>query len=115
MQTQKAAQLPTSRFLLPPLKLEFEISQEHRNRCFIHARVYSGNHCFLHRGVEVFYDQFDEIPVIMLDAEMRWLFWLAQFEAERRTVAPGQLHQFRLACPDWPSLDLSVRQDDGVS
>jgi hypothetical protein len=92
-------------YLVPPASITFTVYQEHKNRCEIHVEVYSGMHRFMHRRVEVFYDKFDEIPVIWLDASMRWLFWFAQFEAARRGTMPGKPRRLELAVPGWPAPD----------
>lgn len=103
MQTQGGAKRPTVSLLVPPVSLEFQILQEHKNRCQVHVIVHSGAHCLHHRQAEVFYDSFGEVPVIFLDACMRWILWLGQFEAERRLSDPQQRRQLRLPFPGWPS------------
>lgn len=103
--TQGEAQPSTKRFLIPPVSLEFQITQERRDRCQIHSRAYSGNHCFVHRQVEAFYDSFSEIPVMIGSSMLSWTLWLVQFERERREVHQGQPPTTLARFPDWPSPD----------
>lgn len=103
MQTQRTAKPATVSLLLPPLRLEFEITQRHKNRAQIHARAYSGTHCFVHRAVDVFYDSFGEIPAMVGSSMLSWTLWLVQVEAQRREADPKQRRQLQLRFPDWPS------------
>jgi hypothetical protein len=102
MQTEKGPKGPTTRLLVPPLSLTFEISQQHKNRADVHVIVHSGAYCITHRVAEVFYDTFGELPVVYLDACMRWILWLGQLEAERRLSDPGQRQQLQFQFPGWP-------------
>lgn len=105
MQKQPGGTPATNRFLVPPLQLEFTIYQEHRNRCRIQASAYSGNHCFVRRELEAFYDAFDEIPVMIGSSMLSWTLWLVQFEAERRRIDRREQKAPLSRFPDWPSPD----------
>jgi hypothetical protein len=106
--TQREAQPSTNRFLVPPLSLTFRISQEHKNRCTIDAEAYSGNHMFVHRQLDAFYDTFAEIPVMIGSSMLSWTLWLVQFEAERRLSDRGKRQSPLCRFPDWPSPDRKV-------
>lgn len=109
MQTQRDPKGSTKRFLRPPLTLSFTISQEHHNRAVIDARAFSGNHQFVHRQLEAYYDSFDEIPAMIGSSMLSWTLWLVQFESERREQ-PRKGRRADLArFPDWP------RPDDGLA
>lgn len=113
MQTSPDRRSATPSLLMPPLSLNFGVYQFHKNRCRLQVSVYSGDHCFCRREIETFYDQFGELPVIVLDSAMRWILWLAQFEAERRLSHPQQRRQLRIPFPDWPAPDpLAGRHDE---
>lgn len=101
--TQREPPASTKRFLVPPLSLSFDIEQEYKNRCSIHVRAFSGNHCFVHREIEAFYDTFHEIPVMIGSSMLSWTLWLVQFEAERRSPNPGGRSVPLARFPDWPS------------
>jgi hypothetical protein len=103
MKTQREPQGEHFRYLLPPCDLSFTIKQQHKNRCILEVSAYSGNHCFIRRELEVHYDHFGEIPVVVLDSCMRWLLWFAQFEAERRQLDPSKPKSSPLQIPQWPS------------
>lgn len=113
MQTQEGSQSPTSGLLLPPAHLSFSVFQYHKNRCNLRVSVASGDHTFLTRALEVFYDQFDELPVLVVDSEVRWLLWFQQFEAERRRTSPGGQRRHPIPVPGWPApLTHPVEGDD---
>lgn len=103
MKTQSEAKAERVTYLVPPLSLNFEIAQRHRNRCTIHVRAYSGSHCFVHRELEVFYDTFGEIPALVGSSMLSWTLWLVQFEAECREARPGRQPVHRAQFPSWPS------------
>jgi hypothetical protein len=110
MMTQREPKGEHRTFLLPPVSLEFTISQEHKNRCLLRVSVYSGMHCFCVRELEVFYDTFGELPVVVTNAQMQWLLWLARFEAARRGIPRGTQSRPPVQMPDWPSPDRKVQQ-----
>lgn len=112
MQTQREPQASTESFLLPPLKLEFQISQTVKDCCSIDVFVRSGNHCFLHRQIETYYDPCDEIDALVTSSLLQWTLWLAQFESLRRRQKPGQPPQQWLRVPDWPSPESLLGRSD---
>jgi hypothetical protein len=112
--TQSESKTSTKRFLVPPLSLTFCISQEHKNRCVIDALGYSGNHCFVHRQLEAFYDTFGEIPVMIGSSMLSWTLWLVQFEAERRDPDQSRRLAPLSRFPDWPSPDRKAQDLDDV-
>jgi hypothetical protein len=103
------------RYLRPPLSLTFTIFQEHKNRCRIQAAAFSGNHCFVVRELEAFYDQFGEIPVMIGSSMLSWTLWLVQFEAERRDQDRGSRRPTRAQFPQWPFPDHSLTEVEEVS
>lgn len=110
MSEQREPKASTPRFLVPPLSLTFRISQQHHNRCLIDAEAYSGNHRFVHRQLEAFYDNFDQIPVIVGSSMLSWTLWLVQFEEERRWPDRKRQLQSQSRFPDWPSCDRHLRE-----
>lgn len=103
MKTQSEAKAEHVNYLLPPLTLSFTVRQAVHTRCYLDVRVYSGSHCFLHRELEIFYDALEEIPVIVVDSQVRWLLWMQRFEKARRQVARGEQRSVPFEFPDWPS------------
>lgn len=106
--TSPEAQPRTNRFLVPPLSLTFRITQERRNLCTIDAEAYSGNHMFVHRQIDAYYDTFGEIPVMIGSSMLSWTLWLVQFEAERRDQSQHRRTAPLTRFPDWPSPDRTL-------
>lgn len=113
MKTQREAQAEHVNYLLPPVSLTFTLSQTRRDRCLIDVRAYSGNHCFVHRQLDTWYDSFQEIPALVGSSLLSWTLWLVQFEAERRQLDPGRPPGARSRFPDWPAREpLSGRHSE---
>jgi hypothetical protein len=105
MKAQRDPQGSTERFLVPPLSLTFRICQTRRDRCSIDAEAYSGNHLFVARQIEAFYDTFGEIPVMIGSSMLSWTLWLVQFESERRDIDRTGRSRPLGHFPDWPRPD----------
>lgn len=112
--TQREPQASTERLLVPPLSLTFRVSQRRREKCSIEAEAYSGNHRFVSREIEAFYDTFGEIPVMIGSSMLSWTLWLVQFEAERRDPRQLRRQAPQARFPDWPRPDRSVQQLEEV-
>jgi len=102
MSTQREPQGEHPTYLLPPLSLEFRIFQERREMCSIQAAAHSGNHCFVRRSIDAYYDTFHEIPVMIASSMLSWTLWLVQFEAERRDPSQRKRLAPLARFPDWP-------------
>lgn len=114
MKTQSSATAERHTYLIPPLSLTFTVAQEHKNRCVIDVRAYSGSHCFVHRQLEVFYDVFEDIPAMVGSSMLSWTLWLVQFEAARRDQNSGRQVQLQFPMPSWPSPEWSAPKPPDV-